>query len=87
MENQEDINELADAIYRDRVLRARGRTMDERMLDGMECFDFSCRMMADGVRHQLGLTNETEVWMKVRERLDIVRRLDERGIYKSIAIA
>jgi len=87
METQEEINELADAIYRDKVLRARTRTMDERMLDGMECFDFSCRIMADGVRHQLGLTDDKEVWDKVRERLDIVRRLNERGIYQPVVAA
>ncbi len=86
METQQDINTLADAIYRDKVLRARERTMDERLRDGLECFDLSCRLMADGVRHQFKLTDEAAVWQKVRERLDIVRRMEERGIYQPLPL-
>jgi hypothetical protein len=81
MEMQQDIDRLAKAIYRDKVLRARARTMDERLRDGLECFDLSCRLMADGIRHQLKLTDEAAVWEKVRDRLDVVRRIEERGIY------
>lgn len=87
METQEQINRLAAGIYRDKVLRARARTMDERMRDGLECFDLSCRLMADGIRHQFKLTDEAAVWRKVRERLDMVRRIEERGIYHPLPAA
>ena len=82
METQEDIDRLAREIYRDKVLRARARSMDERMRDGLECFDLSCRLMADGVRHQFKLQDETAILQKVRERLDIIRRIEERTIYQ-----
>lgn len=84
METQEAIDQLADAIHRDRVLRARALTMDERLRDGLECYDLSLRLMADGVRHQFQSADESEVWAKVRERLDIVRKIEERGIYQPI---
>lgn len=76
METQQDIDTLAAAIYRDKVLRARARTMDEKLRDGMECFDLSCRLMADGVRHQFKLTDEAAVWKIVRERLALLRRVE-----------
>jgi hypothetical protein len=82
MEFQEEIDRLADAIYRDKVLRARGRTLDERIREGMECFDLSCRLMADGVRQQFHPIDEPGVWRKVGERLDRLRRMEERGIYQ-----
>ncbi len=84
METQEDINQLADAIYRDKVLRARKLTMDEKLSDGFEMFDLSCRLMADGVRYQLGLTDEQEVWRAVAKRLSIVRKMDEASIYTRV---
>jgi hypothetical protein len=87
METQQDIDQLAAALYRDKVLRARARTMDERLRDGLECFDLSCRLMADGVRHQFKLTDEAAVWQKVRERLDVARRIEERGIYQPLPAA
>ena len=76
METQQEIDILAAAIYRDKVLRARARTMDEKLRDGMECFDLSCRLMADGVRHQFKLTDEAAVWKIVRERLALLRRIE-----------
>lgn len=82
MESQEEIDRLADAIYRDKVLRARQRSFDEKLRDGMECFDLSCRLMADGIRGQFHPIEESEVWQKVRERLDLLRRMEERGIYQ-----
>jgi hypothetical protein len=85
METQQDIDALAAAIYRDKVLRARELTADQKIRDGIECFDLSCRLMADGIRHQFKLEDEVSVWQKVRERLDIVRRLEERGIYQPTA--
>jgi hypothetical protein len=84
METQEDIDRTADAIYRDKVLRARAQTMDDRLRDGFECFALSCRLMADGVRQQFHLTDDAAVWQKVRERLDIVRRIEEHGIYRPV---
>ncbi|MFM2179658.1 MAG: hypothetical protein RL015_3756 [Verrucomicrobiota bacterium] len=87
METQQDIDTLAAAIYRDKVLRARALTADQKIRDGIECFDLSCRLMADGIRHQFKLEDEVSVWQKVRERLDIVRRLEERGMYQPTAAA
>lgn len=87
METQQDIDRTADAIYRDKVLRARQRTMDERLRDGLECFELSCQLMADGVRQQFQLTDEKLVLRKVRERLDIVRRMEERGIYQPVPVS
>jgi hypothetical protein len=87
METQQDIDRTAEAIYRDKVLRARARTMDEKLIDGLDCFETSCLLMADGVRQQFHLNDEAAIWKKVRERLDIVRRMEEHGIYQPVTVA
>ena len=87
METQQDIDTLAAAIYRAKVLRARSRTMDERLRDDLECFDLSCRLMADGVRHQFKLTDETAVWKIVRERLALLRRIERSDTHQPAPVS
>ena len=47
------LTELADALYREEVQRARAMRADEKLLEGPRLFDRACRLMADGVRHEL----------------------------------
>jgi hypothetical protein len=41
-------------------------------------FDFSCRIILDGLRHRAPHLSEAELQEQLRGTLDIVRRLEQR---------
>lgn len=87
MENPHDnpaaLKELQDAIYREKVLRAREMTVAER-LD--EVFDLSNRqmgMMLAGAMHRLGTKDQEEGWDEVSRWLARLDRVRDHGLYVS----
>jgi hypothetical protein len=82
METQEDIDQLAAAIYRDKVLRAREMTPEERLIEGFRLFHEAMTFTAAGVANELGTTDEAAVMAEVRRRFDLVRKIEERGRYQ-----
>lgn len=78
---EESIKELADAIYREKVLRARAVTLSKKMGWGAELFGEACSRMRSGIRMQFPSVSEAEVELKLRERLDRLARLHEHGIF------
>lgn len=81
METQEDIDQLAAAIYRDKVLRARAMTPDERLMEGFRLFDESMTFTKAGVAEELGTTDEAAIMTEVRRRFDIVHKMEDQGFY------
>jgi hypothetical protein len=71
----ESIKELADEIYRERVLRARRTPIEQKILAGPELFDFACQIARAGIRHQNPGVDEDQVEVLLRERLALARRL------------
>jgi hypothetical protein len=71
----EPIKELADAIYRERVLRARRTPIEQKLLAGAELFEAACQVTCDGIRHQNPGIDESEVQKILRDRLALARRL------------
>ncbi len=63
-------------LYRERVRRARVQSPEDKLLAGPRLFDRTCRIMADGIRHQYPGADEAEVMRILRQRLAIARRLD-----------
>ena len=85
MENPHDnpaaLKELQEAIYREKVLRAREMTIAER-LD--EVFDLSNRqmgMMLGGAMHRLGTKDQEEGWDEVSRWLARLDRVRDHGLY------
>ncbi len=70
---------LIDALYREEVLRARALPPEEKLLEGPRLFDRSCRIMMDGIRHQFPDADPEQVRRILRERLDLLRRLEGAG--------
>ena len=70
--------ELADAIFRERVQKARRMSAEDKLLGGARLFDRSCRLMAAGIRSQFPEADERRVQEILRERLAIVRQLENR---------
>ena len=86
MQPNEEFKPLMDAIYRDKVRRARAEKVPGVLsLDGFELFAGAFERMREGVRFQFPDYDETQVEAELRRRLDIKRRLDDRGIYQSVA--
>ncbi|MBI1914855.1 MAG: hypothetical protein HYS12_08970 [Planctomycetes bacterium] len=69
--------ELVDAIYRERVLRARETPSDLKLLDGLRLFDYACRITADGIRNQYPDADEQRVREILAQRIALQRRLEE----------
>jgi hypothetical protein len=75
---------LMDAIFRDKVRRARQTPMDQKMLDGPRLFDMNCQIMRSGIRAQHPEFDEAQVEKELRRRLAIARRIDDAGIYRNV---
>ena len=71
----ESIKELADAIYRERVLRARRTPIEQKIFVGAELFESACEITRAGIRHQNPGADEVTVEALLRERLALGRRL------------
>ena len=67
-----------DPLFRDDVLRARRLSPSDKLLEGPRLFEFSCRIMLDGLRNRFPHLNDAELKERLRETLDTVRRLEER---------
>ena len=69
--------ELLDAIFWERVLRARRMPPEERFLDGPRLFDYACRITMAGIRHENPGADEQRVREILEQRLALQRRLEE----------
>lgn len=76
------IEPLADAIYADKVRRARSAPTSRKMGWGAELFEEACERMRMGIRHQFPDADETKVEKILYERLNRLRQVHEHGIYR-----
>jgi hypothetical protein len=72
----DDIKELADDIFRDRVLRARQEDPGTKFLDSLKLFDFACSWTEAGIRAEFPDADDREVKRILRERIELQRRLE-----------
>jgi hypothetical protein len=68
---------LIDSIYRERVLAARSMRPEDKILAGPRLFDFSCRIMADGICNEHPEADANAVQKILNERLALIRRLEQ----------
>ena len=85
MHTQQDIDHLAAAIYRDKVLRARAADPCEKLVDGLRLFEFALGMTKAGAADMIGSDNEALVMQEVQRRFDLVRKREERGLYHPVS--
>jgi hypothetical protein len=69
--------ELIDEMERERIRAARAMSGDEKVLLGLQLFECTCRIMADGIRDEFPDADEDRVQEILRERLAIARRLED----------
>jgi hypothetical protein len=73
----EPTRELIDALYHERVLRARAMPIEEKILAVPRLFDLACRITMDGIRAQFPDASEERVRQILFERVALKRRLEE----------
>lgn len=75
---------LQDAIYRDKVMRTRAMTPDQRLDEALELSNDIYAWMLDGAKAEMGLTSDEEGWVEVERRLQRLRRMHERDLYRPV---
>ena len=73
----EPTRELVDEIYRERVLRAREMSPEEKLLAGPRLFEMACRITMDGIRSQNPELDEARVRQILIKRLALRERLEQ----------
>lgn len=73
----EPTKELIDDLYRERVLRARRMSPEEKLLAGAQLFEMACSVTMDGIRMQHPDADEMQVRRILAQRLVLRRRLEE----------
>jgi hypothetical protein len=79
--------QLADEEFRQRVLRARNMTLEEKIEAGWQLFEQECRAMADEIRREHPELDEQQVQARLTQKLNLLRQQDEVGRYGYIVIA
>jgi len=72
---------MQDDIYRERILRARSQTPEERLADAFELTNGVFARMHEGAMWQLGTDDAAAGWREVERRLERLRRVGEQGRY------
>ena len=72
-QKQQDLENLQDEIYRDKVLRARSMTQEERLTEVFELSNAMLNRMLMGVMWQKGIEDISEAKREVGKRIDRLR--------------
>ncbi len=78
----DEFKPLADAIYRERVLRARKTPPEERLLDGIRLYDQAVERMRLGVQINNPGASPDEVERLLISRIRKSWRVSDHGYYK-----
>jgi hypothetical protein len=76
-EMNNEFQPLADALYRERVLRARRTPPEERILEGPRLFDYACAITLAGLRLENPNATEDELRQALRQRLSLAEKLEQ----------
>lgn len=80
----EPTQSLQDAIYREKVERARNMTVGERLAAGQEQFEEVVSRMKIGIRMRFPDADEVEVARLLAEQMNRIRSWKERDLYRSV---
>ena len=72
---------LQAEIYRERVLRARQLTVQQRLNEVFELSNHMFGMMLGGAMHRLNTRDESQGWIEVRRWMHRLDRVHDRGFY------
>lgn len=72
---------LQDDIYRERILRARRMTLEQRLAEVFEQSRLQFGMMLGGAMQRVGTADQATGWREVRRWMDRLDRVQEHGFY------
>jgi hypothetical protein len=75
------LKDLQDSIYREKVLRARAMTREERISSVIELSNCQFGMMLAGAMARIKTDNEDLGWEEVRRGLERLDQVREHGLY------
>ena len=73
----DEIKELSDDIFRERILRARMMDPTEKFLLGQRLFESACELTKSGIRSDHPGASEDQVRAILRQRLEWKNRWEE----------
>ena len=82
----EPTKELIDALYLERVRRARQMSPAEKFWEGPRLFDEECRIECEGIRQQFPDADEVQVLDILRQRLAERRQLEDGNLYQPVQL-
>ena len=77
------IARVADAIYRDKVGRARAQDPVRKLLDGFTLFESGLELTKLDVARTIGTSDDTAVAAALQLRFERVRRMREAALYRA----
>ena len=75
------LDDLHDAMFRDQVLQARSMDEQARFRAGMEQGEFASGLMLSGIKAEFPEADASVANNLLRQRLQILRRVEEHGFY------
>ncbi len=78
------IRRLADELFRERVRRAQAMSPEAKLAAAFGLFDLGCAVMRAGIAAQNPGLDEAGIRAEVSRRFRIQRRLEEKGIYRTL---
>ncbi len=76
------LHALHSAIYRERILRARLLTVQQRLDDVFELSNHMFGMMLGGAMHRLNTRDEAAGWVEVRRWMQRLDRVRDHNFYR-----
>jgi hypothetical protein len=73
----DEFKALADALYWEKIERARKISPEDRMKAGPELFDYACSITLNALRERMPDATEAELLDKVRERIALKQQLED----------
>ena len=74
-----ELKAMQDDIYREKILRARRQTPEQRLADVFELTNSVFTRMHEGAMWQAGITDPHQGWEIVRKRLNRLRQMHDAG--------
>ncbi len=77
------LKDLQDSIYREKILRARSMTKEERISEVFELSNRQLGIMLAGAMAKISTNDEALGWQEVSKNMECLDRVREFGLYST----
>jgi len=77
------LKDLQDSIYREKILRARSMTREERFTAGCQLTNEVTERAFQGVMARNGNLTHKDAWLEAKRRAERLRQAQDHGLYVS----